>query len=133
MWNRKLLLARSRPRERALAVGDEAVHRDAHRVDQHRFKLVAPERRTIIVTEFTISLRSGLLPSAVGSVTSRLVARSRAAPPHQSRRAARCAALVDESATSRRHLKRHLRQRGTRYCLSADRSSAGPNRPLAFA
>src|SRR5439155_7187653 len=38
----KLLLARHRPREAALAVGDEAVDRDAHRVDQHRFKLVAP-------------------------------------------------------------------------------------------
>ena len=35
----KLLLARDRPRERALTVGDEAVHRDAHRVDQHGFKL----------------------------------------------------------------------------------------------
>src|SRR5215212_1987020 len=31
------LLARDRPPERALAVGDEAVHRDAHRVDQHGF------------------------------------------------------------------------------------------------
>src|SRR3712207_7792395 len=31
----KQLLARRAPRERALAVGDEAVHRDAHRVDQH--------------------------------------------------------------------------------------------------
>src|SRR2546423_1118760 len=31
----KLLVARDRPPERALAVGDKAVHRDAHRVDQH--------------------------------------------------------------------------------------------------
>src|SRR5215212_2256107 len=29
------LLARDRPPERALAVGDKAVHRDAHRVDEH--------------------------------------------------------------------------------------------------
>ena len=28
---------RGRPPERALAVGDEAVYRDAHRVDQHGF------------------------------------------------------------------------------------------------
>src|SRR5204862_1041855 len=33
----KQLLARDRPGERALAVGDKAVHRDAHRVDQHAF------------------------------------------------------------------------------------------------
>src|SRR5215212_258523 len=31
----KLLVARDAPSERAVAVGDEAVHRDAHRVDQH--------------------------------------------------------------------------------------------------
>src|SRR4051812_2008129 len=31
----KQLLAGGCPPERALAVGDEAVHRDAHRVDQH--------------------------------------------------------------------------------------------------
>src|SRR5215218_2504805 len=31
----KLLVARNAPSERAVAVGDEAVHRDAHRVDQH--------------------------------------------------------------------------------------------------
>src|SRR5829696_6661076 len=31
----KQLVARDRPPERALAVGDKAVHRDAHRVDQH--------------------------------------------------------------------------------------------------
>src|SRR4051794_39946998 len=36
------LLARGRPLERALAVGDEAVHRDAHRVDQHGFKSSHP-------------------------------------------------------------------------------------------
>jgi len=45
--------------KRALAVGDKAVHRDAHRVDQHGFKLVAPERRTIIVMTFTIELDIG--------------------------------------------------------------------------
>src|ERR671914_2238275 len=33
----KLLVARDAPSERAVAVGDEAVHRDAHRVDQHGF------------------------------------------------------------------------------------------------
>jgi hypothetical protein len=33
----KQLVARDRPPECALAVGDEAVHRDAHRVDQHAF------------------------------------------------------------------------------------------------
>jgi hypothetical protein len=52
----KLLLARGRPPERALAVGDEAVHRDAHRVDQHGFTLVAAERRTMIVMTSTIEL-----------------------------------------------------------------------------
>jgi hypothetical protein len=36
-----------------LAVGDEAVHRDAHRVHQHGFKLVAPERRTMRVESDT--------------------------------------------------------------------------------
>jgi hypothetical protein len=56
----KQLLARGRPLESALAVGDKAVHRDAHRVDQHGFKLVAPERRTIIVMTFTIELDIGL-------------------------------------------------------------------------
>jgi hypothetical protein len=34
----KLLLVGGRPPERALAVGDEAVHGDAHRVDQHGFR-----------------------------------------------------------------------------------------------
>jgi hypothetical protein len=57
----KLLLLRDRPPERALAVGDKAVHRDAHRVDQHRFTLIAPERRTMIATTFTIELDIGSL------------------------------------------------------------------------
>jgi hypothetical protein len=35
----KLLLVGNAPRERAPAVGDEAVHRDAHRIDQHGFEL----------------------------------------------------------------------------------------------
>jgi hypothetical protein len=61
----KLLLTRDRPPERALPVGDKAVYRDAHRVDQHGFKLIAPERRTMIVMTFTIELDIGLLPSAV--------------------------------------------------------------------
>jgi hypothetical protein len=44
----KLRLVRSRPPERALAVGDKAaVHRDAHRVDQYGFQLVAPKRPTM--------------------------------------------------------------------------------------
>src|SRR5687767_6321793 len=41
----KLLLAGSRPPERALAVGDEAVHGDAHRVDQHGFRSSARSDR----------------------------------------------------------------------------------------
>src|SRR5215216_4452246 len=56
----KQLLARGRPPERALAVGDKPVHRNAHRVDQHGFKLVAPERRTMIVMKPTIWLDIGL-------------------------------------------------------------------------
>src|SRR5664280_387678 len=60
MWKLKLLLVRGRPPERALAVGDKAVHRDAHRVDQHGFKLTAPERRTMIAMKFTIELDIGL-------------------------------------------------------------------------
>jgi hypothetical protein len=71
---KKQLIDGSRPLERALAVGDEPVHRDAHRVDQHGFKLVAPERRTMIVATFTIELDIGLsfllqaaLPLAIAS------------------------------------------------------------------
>jgi hypothetical protein len=56
----KQLLDRGRPLERALTVGDEAVHRDAHRIDQHGFKLVAPQRRTMTVATFTIELDIGL-------------------------------------------------------------------------
>src|SRR5918996_2073775 len=56
----KLLLARGRPPEPALTVGDKAVHRNAHRVDQHGFKLIAPERRTMIAMKFTIELDIGL-------------------------------------------------------------------------
>ena len=66
----KLLLVRDRPPERALAVGDKAVHRDAHRVDQPRFKLIAPARRTMIAMKFTIELDIGLpFPSACCSAT----------------------------------------------------------------
>ena len=64
MWKRNCSSLGRRPPERALAVGDEAVHRDAHRVDQHGFKLVAPERRTMIVMKFTMSVTSGSPPSA---------------------------------------------------------------------
>src|SRR3954454_21068820 len=60
----KLLVAGGRPPERALTVGDKAVHRHAHRVDQHGFRLVAAERRTMIVMTFTIEL-SYLLQSAL--------------------------------------------------------------------
>ena len=43
----KQLLARDRPPEPACPVGDKAVHRDAHRVDQHGFKLIAPATNEI--------------------------------------------------------------------------------------
>src|SRR5215204_5970072 len=56
----KQVLVGNRPGERALTVGDEAVHRDAHRVDQHGFKLIAPERRMMIAMKFTIELDIGL-------------------------------------------------------------------------
>src|SRR3954470_13476928 len=75
MWKRNCCsLGADHPN--ALAVGDEAVHRDAHRVDQHGFKLVAPERRTMIVMTLTGELDIGaLLPSAacsaIGYVTDR--------------------------------------------------------------
>jgi hypothetical protein len=55
----KLLLARDRPPERPLAVVDKAVHRDVHRVDQHGFKLIEPERRTMIAMKFTVELDIG--------------------------------------------------------------------------
>src|SRR5919108_4583132 len=38
----KQLLARGRPLERALAVRDKAVHRNAHRVDQHGYRALLP-------------------------------------------------------------------------------------------
>ena len=38
----------------------KTVHRDAHRVDQHGFKLIAPKRPTMIVMKFTIELDTGL-------------------------------------------------------------------------
>jgi hypothetical protein len=56
----KLLVVRGRPPERALAAGDKAVHRDTHRVDQHGFTLIGPERRTMIAMTFTIELDIGL-------------------------------------------------------------------------
>jgi hypothetical protein len=52
----KQLLVRVTPPEPALAVGDEAVHRNAHGVDQQGFELVAPKRRTMVVMKFTIEL-----------------------------------------------------------------------------
>jgi hypothetical protein len=39
---------------------DSSRARDAHRVDQHGFKLIAPERRTIIAMKFTIERDIGL-------------------------------------------------------------------------
>src|SRR5437764_4663362 len=57
----KQLLIRDSPPEPALAVGDEAVHRNAHRVDQQGFALGAPERRTIVVVKFIIELEIRLL------------------------------------------------------------------------
>ena len=67
----KQLVAWGSPLEPALPVGDKAVHRDAHRVDQHGFKLIAPERRTMIVMTFTIELDIPLsYPSAACSATS---------------------------------------------------------------
>src|SRR5207302_7389836 len=67
----KQLLVRDSPPEPALAVGDEAVHRNTHRVDQQGFKLVAPERRTIVVMKFTIELEIGLF-SLLKSALSKL-------------------------------------------------------------
>jgi hypothetical protein len=57
----KQLLIRDRPPEPALAVGDKAVHRNAHRRDQQGFELDAPERRTIVVIKFLIEPEIGLL------------------------------------------------------------------------
>ena len=57
----KQLLVRDSPPEPALAVGDEAVHRSAHRVDQQGFELGAPERWTIVVVKFIIELEIGRL------------------------------------------------------------------------
>jgi hypothetical protein len=45
---------------RTVTVGDKAVHRNAHRVDQHGVKLIAPERRTVIAMQFTSELDIGL-------------------------------------------------------------------------
>src|ERR1700748_1077489 len=53
----KLLLAGDRPPERALTVGDKAAHRDTHRVDQHGFSPMAPQRWRMIAMKFTISQR----------------------------------------------------------------------------
>jgi hypothetical protein len=57
----KQLLVRDGPPEPALAVGDEAVHRNAHRVDQQGFEVGASERRTMVVIRFIIELGIGLL------------------------------------------------------------------------
>jgi hypothetical protein len=70
----KLLLARADHPNAPLPVGDKAIHRDAHRIDQHGFKLIAPKRRTMIVTTFTIELDTGLshlLHSALPLVSDR--------------------------------------------------------------
>jgi hypothetical protein len=52
----KLLLGGGRPPKPPRTVSDEAVHRDAHRVDQHGFELIAPEGRTMIAMKLTIEL-----------------------------------------------------------------------------
>jgi hypothetical protein len=56
----KPLLTRHRPPKRALPAGDKAVHRDTHRIDQHGFKLIAPQRPTMTAMTFTIELDTGL-------------------------------------------------------------------------
>src|ERR1700712_2291010 len=50
----KLLLVRNRPRKAARAVVDEAVHRDAYRVDQHGFDPFATERQMVFVVDLDI-------------------------------------------------------------------------------
>src|SRR5829696_114931 len=54
------LVARRRPPERAVAVGDKAVHRDAHRVDQHGFRLSGRSDRRWSVMRSTLRLDIGL-------------------------------------------------------------------------
>ena len=66
----KLLLARDRPREPAPAVGDEAVHRHAHRVDQHGFQLIAPQRRTTTPMKVTAERDIGLFLPLQGAHSS---------------------------------------------------------------
>src|SRR5215208_5579997 len=64
----KQLLARGRPPERALAVGDEAVHRDAHRVDQHGFTVTgqrAPVSSGIASSCMTAPPCFGCLPEGL--------------------------------------------------------------------
>ena len=57
------LLARSRPPERAVAVGDEAVHRGAHRVDQHGFRPSSRSvRRPAMGSTLGPDIRPSLLP-----------------------------------------------------------------------
>jgi hypothetical protein len=48
------LLARDRPPKRTLAVGDKAVHRDAHRVDQHRSERIAAARHRMIAVKLSV-------------------------------------------------------------------------------
>src|ERR687893_993782 len=54
------LVARRRPPERAVAVGDEAIHRNAHRVDQHGFRASGRSDRRWSVMRSTLRLDIGL-------------------------------------------------------------------------
>ena len=56
----KLLLVGDAPPECALAVGDKAVHRDAHRIDQHGFRLSSQSGRRSSVMRSIRTLRIGL-------------------------------------------------------------------------
>lgn len=77
MWKRNSSWLGAREGAFEWGVVDKAVHRDAHRVDQHGFKLIAPERRTMIAMKFTIELDIGLsFLLQAGSATARRVAKS---------------------------------------------------------
>src|SRR4051794_10516119 len=92
MWKRNcssLGRARGRPPERALTVGDKAVHRDAHGIDQHGFKLDAPERRTMIVMTFTIELDIGLSCHLQSALPLAWLATDRATKTHRRGRSKR--------------------------------------------
>src|SRR3712207_9087882 len=62
-----LPISGDRPAEPALAVSDKAVHRDAHRVDQHGFKRAAPQRRAM--HSASSPMHGADLPQALRTVT----------------------------------------------------------------